>query len=157
MATPDQLPGFWIFMYRVSPLTYLISALLSTGIANQEVSCSSVELLSFSPPPGRTCGEYMAAWISEAGGALADPDATSSCAFCSLSSTNTFLASVSSDYGERWRNFGIMFAYVGFNVIAALGLYWLARVPRSGGRPSAARGLVDKLLSPLRSSKKTGA
>lgn len=146
MATPTQLPGFWIFMYRVSPLTYLISALLSTGIANQAVECSSIELLTFHPPAGQTCGEYMAAYLAMAGGgALADPAATSSCAFCSLSTTNTFLASVSSYYDQRWRNFGLMWVYIGFNVVAALGLYWLARVPRSGGRPPFLTGLVGTM------------
>lgn len=146
MATPAELPGFWHFMYRVSPLTYLISALISTGIANQEVHCSALELLSFSPPSGQTCGEYMSAWIAEAGGALSDPDATQSCEFCSISNTNTFLASVSSYYDQRWRNFGLMFAYIGFNVVAALGLYWLGRVPKSGGRPHFLRGLKSNVM-----------
>ena len=27
-----------------------------------------------------------------------------------------------------WRNYGIMWAYVIFNIFAAFGLYWLARV-----------------------------
>lgn len=88
MATSTQLPGFWIFMYRISPLTYLISALLSTGIANQAVDCSSLELLAFRPPAGQTCGEYMSAYIAMAGGALADPSSSSMCQFCSLSSTS---------------------------------------------------------------------
>lgn len=145
MATPTQLPGFWIFMYRVSPLTYLISALLSTGIANQAVECSSLELLAFRPPAGQTCGEYMSAYIAMAGGALADPSSSSICQFCSFSSTNTFLASVSSNYDERWRNFGLMWVYIGFNVAAALGLYWLARVPRSGDRPPLLTGFAGKL------------
>ena len=145
MATPAELPGFWHFMYRVSPLTYLISALISTGIANQSVQCSSLEYLTFSPPSGQTCGEYMSAWIAEAGGALADPNATQSCEFCSMSSTNTFLASVSSYYDQRWRNFGLMFAYIGFNVVTALALYWLSRVPRSGGRPPYLQGLVGRV------------
>lgn len=148
MATPTQLPGFWIFMYRVSPLTYLISALLSTGIANQTIQCSSLELLTFSPPTGQTCAAYMADYIALAGGGtLANPEATSSCEFCSLSSTNTFLASVSSYYDQRWRNFGLMWVYIGFNVMVALGMYWMARVPRTGGRPPFLTGLVGKIAS----------
>jgi ATP-binding cassette subfamily G (WHITE) protein 2 (PDR) len=31
-------------------------------------------------------------------------------------------------YSERWRNFGIMFAFIGFNVFLALLTYWLFRV-----------------------------
>lgn len=149
MATPAQLPGFWIFMYRVSPLTYLISALLSTGIANQTVQCSALELLTFNPPAGQTCAAYLADYFVLTGGVgtLANPDATTACELCSLSSTNSFLASVSSYYDQRWRNFGFMWVYIGFNVLAALGLYWLARVPRSGGRPPFLIGLVGKIAS----------
>ena len=41
-----------------------------------------------------------------------------------------YLAQLSSQYSTRWRNFGIMWAFIGFNVAGALFLYWLARVPR---------------------------
>ncbi|EDN03106.1 hypothetical protein HCAG_00970 [Histoplasma mississippiense (nom. inval.)] len=33
LATPDAMPGFWIFMYRLSPFNYFVSSVLSTGIA----------------------------------------------------------------------------------------------------------------------------
>ncbi|GME61260.1 abc transporter cdr4 [Neofusicoccum parvum] len=36
-------PGFWVFMYRVSPLTYLVSGMIAAGVANAEVKCSNVE------------------------------------------------------------------------------------------------------------------
>ena len=32
LAGPSVLPGFWIFMYRVSPFTYLVDGMLSTGM-----------------------------------------------------------------------------------------------------------------------------
>jgi ABC-type multidrug transport system permease subunit len=47
-----------------------------------------------------------------------------------MKSTDTFLAQVDSYYSEAWRNFGIMWAYLVFNVVAALGIYWWARVPK---------------------------
>jgi ATP-binding cassette, subfamily G (WHITE), member 2, PDR len=31
---------------------------------------------------------------------------------------------------ERWRNFGIMWLFIVFNVAGALFLYWLTRVPK---------------------------
>ena len=43
---------------------------------------------------------------------------------------DTFLTTIDSFYGDRWRNFGIMWAYIVFNVFAALFLYWLMRVPK---------------------------
>ncbi|KIN00043.1 hypothetical protein OIDMADRAFT_126522 [Oidiodendron maius Zn] len=130
LATPAALPGFWIFMYRVSPFTYLVSALLSTGVANNEVQCAPLEVLKLNPPIGQTCGEYLADFAQMAGGAIYNPAATTSCEYCSMASTNTFLASVFSFYDQRWRNFGLMLVYIVFNAFAALGIYWLARVPR---------------------------
>ncbi|KAI2466733.1 ABC-2 type transporter-domain-containing protein [Annulohypoxylon bovei var. microspora] len=131
MVPKSSLPGFWIFMYRVSPLTYVISAMLSVGVANHDVHCDDIELLSFQPPQGQTCGDYMAPYNSVAFGAVYNPDATSNCQFCSLSNTNVFLATVDSYYGDRWRNLGLIWAYVVFNVGATLLLYWVARVPKN--------------------------
>ncbi|KAH7121362.1 ABC-2 type transporter-domain-containing protein [Dactylonectria macrodidyma] len=132
LATPDSMPHFWIFMYRVSPFTYLVSAMLSTGIANTNVVCAANEFVSFPPPAGQTCQEYLGLYIEAAGGYLTEPDNNSTCTFCSIGDTNVFLASVQSNYAERWRNFGILFAYIIFNVFGALGLYWLVRVPKKG-------------------------
>jgi ATP-binding cassette subfamily G (WHITE) protein 2 (PDR) len=132
LATPQSLPGFWIFMYRVSPFTYLASAMLSVGVANTKLVCAANEFLSFSAPSGQTCGDFMKSYISSSGGYLEDPSATGNCSFCQVSSTNTFLASVNANYSERWRNFGIMWVYVGFNIGFALFIYWLARVPKKG-------------------------
>jgi ATP-binding cassette, subfamily G (WHITE), member 2, PDR len=70
----------------------------------------------------------MAPYISYAGGYLTNPDATANCNFCSISSTNTFLAAFNIHYSDRWTDFGLMWVYIIFNVCAALGLYWLARV-----------------------------
>ena len=55
---------------------------------------------------------------------------TTECVFCSANETNIFLKSVSADYGDRWRNFGIVLVYVIFNIGATVGFYWLARVPK---------------------------
>ncbi|KAF7532185.1 hypothetical protein G7054_g8168 [Neopestalotiopsis clavispora] len=132
IVTLSALPGFWHFMYRVSPFTYIIGAMLATGVANHEVACSSLEMLQFQPPAGQTCGAYMADYMAMAGGSLYDADATSACQFCSLASTNVFLASVNIFYDERWRNVGLIWAYIAFNVFATFLNYWLARVPKKG-------------------------
>ncbi|KAI0139473.1 ABC-2 type transporter-domain-containing protein [Hypoxylon sp. NC0597] len=130
MVPRSALPGFWIFMYRVSPLTYIISAMLSVGVANHEVHCDDLELLHFQPPPGETCGEYITPYKQQAFGAIYNPESTTNCNFCSLANTNTFLATVDSYYDDRWRNLGLIWAYIAFNIGAALLIYWLARVPK---------------------------
>ncbi|OQE11163.1 hypothetical protein PENFLA_c080G04671, partial [Penicillium flavigenum] len=130
VATPDEMPGFWIFMYRVSPFTYLVSGMLSTAVSGTDVTCSTDEILTFNPPGSQTCYEYLNAYAERTGGSILNPNATSSCSYCSMKSTDTFLAQVDSYYSEAWRNFGIMWAYLVFNVVAALGIYWWARVPK---------------------------
>lgn len=122
--------GFWIFMYRVSPFTYLVGGLITVGIARAPVECSSVELNVFDPLPNMTCGTYLQEFMSLAGGKLIDPEATSDCQYCQMETTDPFLAVFNMHYSDRWRNFGILFAYLTFNIFAALFLYWLAHVPR---------------------------
>ncbi|KAH6688979.1 ABC-2 type transporter-domain-containing protein [Plectosphaerella plurivora] len=143
----SSLPGFWKFMYRASPLTYLVDALLSTGLARNAVECSPIEMLSFEAPGGGvTCGEYMQPYMELAGGALANASSTAMCQFCQLASTDVFLGTVSSNYDRRWRNFGFMWIYIGFNLVAALGLYWLVRVPKKGGGKGLGFGSITSLF-----------
>jgi ATP-binding cassette, subfamily G (WHITE), member 2, PDR len=128
-----------ICLYRsVSPFTYLVSALLSVGLAHAPVQCSSIELRIFNPRSGQTCGQYMAAFINETGGSVSNPAATVNCEYCPLTTTDSFLKSVNADFHDRWRNFGLMMAYIAFNVTAALFLYWLVRVPKNGTVEKAA-------------------
>jgi ATP-binding cassette, subfamily G (WHITE), member 2, PDR len=130
LAGPKALPGFWIFMYYLSPFTYLASAMLSTGVANTKATCLSYEYLHFDPPGGQTCGQYLTNYIAMTGGYVENPSATTDCSFCSISDTNVFLAAVNANYADRWRNFGFMWVYIIFNIIMALFLYWLVRVPK---------------------------
>jgi ABC-type multidrug transport system permease subunit/energy-coupling factor transporter ATP-binding protein EcfA2 len=138
LATADSMPRFWIFMYRVSPFTYLVSAMLSTGVANTDVICAANEMMKFAPPVGETCERYMSDYIKTVGGYLEESTkaSTTMCSYCTMSKTNAFLARVGAYYDDRWRNFGILFAFIIFNVVAALGVYWLVRVPKQklGGK-----------------------
>ncbi|KAL4934904.1 hypothetical protein BDV06DRAFT_144677 [Aspergillus oleicola] len=130
LASPEVLPGFWIFMYRVSPFTYLVSAMLSTGVSGTDAYCEQVEFLTLVPPENSTCYQYMEPYMSLMGGYLQNPNATSDCTFCQISSTDTFLLQVSSNFNDAWRNFGLMWVYIVFNIFAAVFIYWLARVPK---------------------------
>ncbi|CCG83334.1 ABC transporter CDR4 [Taphrina deformans PYCC 5710] len=144
LATPQSLPGFWIFMYRVSPFTYLVDGMVSVGVANSNVVCSAAEFLNFEPTAGSTCMQYMSSYIASRGGYLNNPDATSACQFCEIQSTNVFLQSLGLNYAYRWRNFGILWAFIIFNIIAAIGIYWLARVPKKPKNKKSARPVTEK-------------
>lgn len=74
----------------------------------------------------------MQDYIMSFGGYLPPESAQSThCEFCPLSGTNEYLATVNISYSDSWRNFGILWGYIAFNVAAAIFLYWLVRVPKS--------------------------
>ncbi|GKU06978.1 unnamed protein product [Fusarium langsethiae] len=130
LATPEDLPGFWIFMYRASPFTYVVEGLMGTSMANADAGCESNEFITFNAPNGTTCGDYMKTYLSEVGGYIAN-NAASECQYCTISGTNRFLESKSMSYDNRWRDFGILWAYCVFNIVAAFGIYWVVRVPKN--------------------------
>ena len=107
---PEALPGFWIFMYRVSPLTYLVSGIISSGLSGRPVRCAQNELAVMQPPSGQTCGQYLQRYAQAAGGAIYNPESTSNCEYCPLSVADQLLAQSKITYSTRWRNFGLMFA-----------------------------------------------
>jgi hypothetical protein len=83
----------------------------------------------------------MAPYIALAGGYLTDANATSECNFCAMSSTDTFLAAFNIYFSNRWRDFGLMWVYVIFNIFGAIFLYWLARVPKNNKKEEDEDGL----------------
>ncbi|KAG7416060.1 ZEB2-regulated ABC transporter 1 [Fusarium oxysporum f. sp. rapae] len=130
LASPEELPGFWIFMYRASPFTYVVEGLMGTSMANADAGCEKNELITFTAPNGTTCGEYMKSYLSNVGGYIVNTAATE-CQYCTISDTNTFLESKSMSYGNRWRDFGLLWVYCVFNIAAAFGIYWVVRVPKN--------------------------
>lgn len=93
MQPPNALPGFWIFMYRVSPLTYLIAGMTATGLHGRAIRCDTAELSVFNPPSGSTCGDYLAPYLQSAPGVLYNPSATQGCEYCQLRNADQYLAS----------------------------------------------------------------
>ncbi|KAJ6109197.1 hypothetical protein N7486_001431 [Penicillium sp. IBT 16267x] len=128
MQPPSALPGFWIFMYRVSPLTYLIAGVTANGLHGRAIHCSTAELSVFNPPSGMTCGDYLDPYVNAAGGQLDNPTSTSGCQYCRLSNADQYLAASNIYYSERWRNFGIGWAYIGFNICGTVLMYYMFRV-----------------------------
>ena len=118
-------------MYRVNPFTYIVEGMLSVGLANAPVRCAENELLSFQPSNGTTCASYMQQYMNTRGGYLTNPSVTADCSFCTYDNMNVFLTAVDVDWDNRWRNFGILWSYVVFNIAGAAFLYRILRVPKS--------------------------
>jgi ATP-binding cassette subfamily G (WHITE) protein 2 (PDR) len=91
------------------------------------------------PPSGTSCGDYLQAYASAAGGRIYNPTAMSNCEYCSASNSDQFLSSVAVSYSTRWRDYGIGFAYIVFNIFMAVFLYYLIRVRKGSGRSMAER------------------
>ncbi|PWY95196.1 hypothetical protein BO94DRAFT_483800 [Aspergillus sclerotioniger CBS 115572] len=125
MQPPHALPGFWLFMYRVSPFTYFVSGVTATQLHGRDITCSEIELSVFNPPLGQSCGDYLNEYLKTAAGRLLNPAATSDCQYCPLSVADQFLAEREYNWDERWRNFGIGWAFVGFNFGVAVLVYYL--------------------------------
>ncbi|KAH8686519.1 ABC-2 type transporter-domain-containing protein [Ilyonectria robusta] len=130
---PSDIPGFWHFMYRTSPGTYLIGGIMSTAVYGSEVKCADNEILSMAPPANMTCSEFLGPFVEYAGGRLLNPSSTEACNYCALNSTEEFLSRFDISYDDRWRDFGLLWVYVLANIAGALALYWVFRVPKGKG------------------------
>lgn len=117
-------------MYRATPITYFVDAMVSAGIGGVQVVCSAKELVRIEPPDGQTCASYLQAYLLRAGGQLLNPEAMRTCKVCPVSSTDNVISAIGASYSDRWRNYGITLAYSVINVLGALLLYWLFRVPK---------------------------
>lgn len=144
LQTPDALPGFWIFMYRASPFTYWIGGIVATELHGRQVQCADRETRPFDPPAGMTCQQYfgsIAQKLAANGGSSSNSgylvpgteNATSGCKFCPLNVADEFLAPSKIFWSDRWRNFGIVWVYVVFNIFMAVVIYYMFRVRKSGG------------------------
>ncbi|OAA51503.1 ATP-binding cassette transporter ABC1 [Metarhizium rileyi] len=130
LQTATALPGFWIFMYRVSPFTYWIGGIVGTELHGRQITCSSTETNVFNPPQGMTCGQYLQPLLEQAPGTLQNPEATSQCRYCGVTNADQLLAGSGIFWSQRFRNFGIMWGYIAFNIFMAVLLYYLFRVKR---------------------------
>ena len=130
MQPPDALPGFWIFMYHLSPFTYYVAGIAAAALGGRPVQCSDVELNIVDPPAGQTCGEYLAKFVEMSGGSLYNKDASSACEYCTMSSADQYLAGRRIHWDDRWRNYGIFVCYFAFNAFLTISLYYLFRVRR---------------------------
>ncbi|KAG2073832.1 hypothetical protein BDR04DRAFT_1178890 [Suillus decipiens] len=126
---PFRALGWWQWMYRVSPFTYVIEGLLGQAIGGQMVNCASDELVQVNPPSGLTCAAYMDPYISSAGGYVTNPNATSQCLYCPYLTANEYLLSgFNISYSHHWRNLGIVLGIVVFNIFCIFALTYIFRI-----------------------------
>lgn len=123
-------PGFWKFMYRVSPYTYFVDTFVSTLLHNRKVICNTGEMVPGQPTGGKTCGQFFKAYIDEYGGWLKNPNTFTVCAYCTYDTGDDFLKQQNMSHSHIWRNYGIEWAFVAFNFFAMFAGYYLTYVAK---------------------------
>ncbi|KAK9242213.1 hypothetical protein V1506DRAFT_548291 [Lipomyces tetrasporus] len=79
----------------------------------------------------------MGPFANATGGVLLNPEAADTCRYCIISTTDQFLSRFDIYYYDAWRNFGLLWVYILFNVGADMGLYWVFRMPKGKGHKRA--------------------
>lgn len=109
---------FWrVWMYPLDPYHYFLEGFISTLFNGMQVQCIDQDFIKFTPTSGQNCGTYAASYIDVAHGYLKDPSATDVCEYCQYSSGAQFLNNFEWTMDNRWRDFGLMWAYYVFNVL----------------------------------------
>ncbi|QLG70980.1 hypothetical protein HG535_0B00170 [Zygotorulaspora mrakii] len=125
----EKMPAFWRrLMYNVSPFTYVVQALVGPLVHGKPVICASDEFNVMDPPEGQTCGEFLSTFMDNNPGYLVNHDDTQNCRYCPYSFQDEVVARFNVRWGQRWRNFGFMWAYIIFNLVAMCVCYYIARV-----------------------------
>lgn len=128
----EQLNVFWRYwLYYLNPSTYWISGVLATTLENQVVECAANEAAYFNPPAGQTCRDFATEFVKSAGrGYLMNPDATDNCSYCPYASGAEYLAGLSIDPSQKWRDLGIFIAFCISNWMLVYFFIYFVRVRR---------------------------
>ncbi|KAJ5658224.1 uncharacterized protein N7484_001873 [Penicillium longicatenatum] len=134
LVQPNAMPSFWLFMYRVSPMTYIMGGMIKAGLADTPLNCASIDLLRIPLPTqnGTTvsCGSYLAKYVSMAGGRVLNAETAVSgedCLFCAVTDTNTTLQGMHIDVRTRWRDLGLLAVFVVVNIFGVFFFYWVTK------------------------------
>lgn len=104
----------------------------SATTSDVQMDCLERELAVFNAPPGETCETYAGGYLSQAPGYLVNPGATTSCQYCPIANSNTFLDSIHVYQGDGWPwgYFGIFVIYIFSNLALVYGLYYITKIAK---------------------------
>jgi ATP-binding cassette, subfamily G (WHITE), member 2, SNQ2 len=113
-----QIPGFWrAWLYQLNPFTRLIGGMVVTEMHGRAVECTTAELNHFTSPAGQTCGEYMAEFFKIGGPGYIVNNNTQNCEYCAYKVGDEFYTPLGYSFDNRWRDLGILMAFIGSNLI----------------------------------------
>ena len=113
-----QIPKFWrAWLYQLDPFTRLIGGMVVTELHGRPVVCAPREFNNFTAPLGQTCGKYMEKFFAAGGSGYIANNATSNCAYCAFKDGDQFFTPLGYQFENRWRDLGILAAFIGSNLI----------------------------------------
>lgn len=113
-----QIPKFWrAWLYQLDPFTRLIGGMVVTELHDRPVECKTIELNRFTAPSGQNCGDYMADFFNRGGNGYLVSNSTNSCEYCAYSVGDQFFLPLGFEFENRWRDLGILIAFIGSNLI----------------------------------------
>jgi ATP-binding cassette subfamily G (WHITE) protein 2 (SNQ2) len=113
-----QIPGFWrAWLYQLNPFTRLIGGMVVTELHGAKVQCTEQEFNTFTAPPGQNCGSYMEDFFSGGGPGYLLNNATDFCQYCAYKVGDQFYEPLGFEFKNRWRDLGILAAFIGSNLI----------------------------------------
>ncbi|KAI9448645.1 ABC-2 type transporter-domain-containing protein [Russula earlei] len=126
---PYKHLGWWKWMYRTSPYSYVIEGLVGQAVGRADITCAPIEYVTVNPPSGQTCQQYLGQYISNFGGYVTNPGAADNCQFCPFRTTDEFLKTNSSFlYSHHWRDLGLVWVYIAFNIFAVFAMTYVFRI-----------------------------
>ena len=113
-----QIPKFWrSWLYQLDPFTRLIGGMVVTELGGRPVKCTPAELNAFTPPPGQTCGQYMADFFNNGGAGYLVSEVAETCQYCAYKVGDQFYEPLGFSYANRWRDLGIFASFIASNLI----------------------------------------
>lgn len=148
----SQLSVFWKYwMYYVNPSTYWIGGVLAATLHGIPIECESSETAQFDAPPGQTCRSYAGGFLSQSPGYLLNPDASSGCMYCPYASGDEYLATLNIKASDKWRDFGIFFAFCVSNWALVYFFIWSVRIKGWSFGFGAIGKMAGKVMRSLKS------
>ncbi|EPQ31436.1 uncharacterized protein PFL1_00771 [Pseudozyma flocculosa PF-1] len=137
---PSALPYFWrVWMFKLSPFTYLIEGMLGSVLGGRPVRCSPGEFNTIVPPAGQDCAAYLGQFTTSLDGpnlgtGYFEQAADGTCSYCNYRVGDDYLESLTFSASHIYRNMGIICAYIAFNVALCFSLFYLFRIWNPKGK-----------------------
>lgn len=112
------MPKFWrAWLYELDPFTRLISGMVVTELHDLPVTCTDVELNTFTAPAGQMCGDYMKNFFENGGPGYIVNNATNACEYCAYKVGDQFYNALQISFDDRWRDLGIFCVFIVSNLV----------------------------------------